>query len=334
MTAPTQFPSGIRVSGDIVYSGDLLPAPPRSALAQENLAIYPINPAFWRIHDSFSQPLTSDSGVDAGLSAASFHWNASSVDSSFFVAVRPYKVVGIIGRVEVAGTDGGAVTAAIKKAASGTDIASGTALHASTINLKGTVDTNQSLTLSTTISDLDIAAGTCIGVDFTGTLTDAQGCVTVALAPTSTDDLRLVGGTFATGVPSIQTGDLKNAGATTRYARVQVQLPPEYVAGETVSIKVNAGMVTTVASASATIDFEVYKSDRGILISGSDLCATAAQSINSTTFADLTFNITATSLSPGDILDIKMAIAVNDSATVTSVIGCAGSVELLLDIKG
>lgn len=150
----------------------------------------------------------------------------------------------------------------------------------------------------------------------------------------ASDDLSIVGGTWATGVPSIQTGDLKNAGSTTRYARCQVQLPPEYVAAETVTLRAYAGMITTVASSSATIDFEVYKTDRGVLVSGSDLCATAATTINSTTFGNKDFTITATSLSPGDILDIRLAILVNDSGTGTAVIGCAGSIELLLDIKG
>lgn len=150
----------------------------------------------------------------------------------------------------------------------------------------------------------------------------------------ASDDLAVIGGTWGTGVPSIQTGDLKNAGATTRYARIKFQLPPEYVAGETVTLRAYAGMVTTVASVSATIDFEVYKTDRGILVSGSDLCATAATTINSLSFANKDFTITATSLSPGDILDIRLAIAVNDSGTGTAVIGCAGSIEFLLDVKG
>ena len=44
-------------------------------------------------------------------------------------------------------------------------------------------DTIQSLTLSTTASDLQIAAGTAIGIDFTGTLTAATGVVTITLAP-------------------------------------------------------------------------------------------------------------------------------------------------------
>lgn len=150
----------------------------------------------------------------------------------------------------------------------------------------------------------------------------------------NTDDLAIVGGTWGTGTPSIQTGDLKNAGATTRYARCQVQLPPEYVAGETVVIRLHAGMITTAASSAATADLEVYLSNREFLVDGSDLCSTAAQSINSTTLADRDFTITATSLAPGDILDIRLNITVNDSATVTAVIGCVGSAELLIDIKG
>jgi hypothetical protein len=110
-------------------------------------------------------------------------YNASSVDKVVFVAQRAYRVVGLVGRVTVAGTDGGAVTATLRKVASGTAISSGTALHSGTFNLKGTADTNQSLTLSTTSSDLDIAAGTALAIDFTGTLTSATGVFSFALVP-------------------------------------------------------------------------------------------------------------------------------------------------------
>lgn len=120
---------------------------------------------------------------EGGFVPVNIEWNASSADKVAFVATRAYRVKGITARVETAGTDAGAVTAAVKKAASGTAIASGTALHASTINLKGTAATNQSLTLSTTDSDLDIDAGAAIGIDFTGVLTAATGVATVMLAP-------------------------------------------------------------------------------------------------------------------------------------------------------
>jgi hypothetical protein len=110
-------------------------------------------------------------------------WVPTSVDVPLFVASRKYRVKNISARVEVAGTDAGAVTAVVRKAASGTAIASGTALHSGTINIKGTAATIQELTLSTTDTDLDIADGDMIGIDFTGVLTAATGCVTVALTP-------------------------------------------------------------------------------------------------------------------------------------------------------
>lgn len=149
----------------------------------------------------------------------------------------------------------------------------------------------------------------------------------------ATDDLAIVSGTLGTSAPSIQTGDLKAAGATTRYARCTFDLPHEYVAGQTVTLRAKAGMLTTVADTSATIDFQVYRADDGTL-EGSDICATAATTINSLTFANKDFTITPTSLLPGDTLDIRLAITVTDGATATAVIGAAGGIELLLDVKG
>jgi hypothetical protein len=122
----------------------------------------------------------SDTAGD-GFIVVSSEWNASSVDKAFFVAARPLKIVSIIARVTAAGTNGSAVTAEIKKAASGTAITSGTVLHSGTINLKGTANTNQALTLAAAAGT--VAAGSCIGVDFAGTLTDATGVVTVTMAP-------------------------------------------------------------------------------------------------------------------------------------------------------
>lgn len=149
------------------------------------------------------------------------------------------------------------------------------------------------------------------------------------------DDLGVTGNTFGTDIPFITAGDQKNnTSLNTRYARTVFQLPAEYDAGQDIQIRASAGMVTTVASAAATIDFEVYKSDRETAKTGSDLCATAAQSINSTTFADKDFIVTSAGLVAGDWLDIRMAIGVNDTATGTAVDAAAGSVEVLLDIRG
>lgn len=150
----------------------------------------------------------------------------------------------------------------------------------------------------------------------------------------ASDDLALVGGTFGTATPSIRTYDVKAAGAVSLYARFLVQLPWEYVAGETVQLRFKAGMITTVAGTSATIDCEAYKlqGDPDDAI-GSDLVSTSATTINSLTFANVDFNVTPTSLSPGDILDVRVKIAINDGASGTAVIGGITSAKLLADVR-
>lgn len=149
----------------------------------------------------------------------------------------------------------------------------------------------------------------------------------------SGDDLALNSGTFGTSSPTLRSSDLKAAGATTLRARAVVELPAEYDAAETVQIRVRGGMVTTVADTSCTVDIEAHKLDEDGAV-GSDLCATAAQSINSLTKGNKDFTITATTLSPGDRLDVRVTVVVNDAASVTAVIAELSRVALLLDIKG
>jgi hypothetical protein len=131
---------------------------------------------------SFDTNYPGQAANNVGFLPISSEYIASSVDKVIFVASRAYAVKAIRGRVTVAGTDGSAVTATVRKVASGTAITSGTALHSGTFNLKGTADTNQSLTLSATASDLLIAPGEAIAIDFAGTLTSATGVITVELA--------------------------------------------------------------------------------------------------------------------------------------------------------
>lgn len=148
----------------------------------------------------------------------------------------------------------------------------------------------------------------------------------------ATDDLALIGGTFGTAPQMIQAGDCKALGATTRYARVQVIVPECYDAAETLSLVLSAGMKTTVADASCVVDIECYRLDK---ISGisADLCATAAQSINSLTFASKTFSITAATLGAGDVLDVRITITCTDAATATAVTPTIAGLDLVCDIK-
>ena len=148
----------------------------------------------------------------------------------------------------------------------------------------------------------------------------------------SADDLGITVGTWGTSAPVIQTSDLKAAGATSRYARFQWVVPKGFDAvTPSLKLRLNGDMDTTVADTSATIDAVVYENS-GASISA-DLCATAAQSINSLTPADKDFTITATSLSEGDVLDIRVAITVTDAATGTSVVGKLNSVKMVYNAR-
>ncbi|GMW02644.1 MAG: hypothetical protein AMXMBFR84_37800 [Candidatus Hydrogenedentota bacterium] len=144
----------------------------------------------------------------------------------------------------------------------------------------------------------------------------------------ATDDLAVITGTIGSDPPSIQGVDFGGT-TTTAYARIQYPLPPEYVDGQTVTLRVNAGMLTTVSDGTCTLDAVVYRNG-----AGSDICATAAQSINSLTFADKDFTITPTALVAGDLLDIRLVIAGSDTGNAGVMIPEIASVTLLMDIKG
>lgn len=149
----------------------------------------------------------------------------------------------------------------------------------------------------------------------------------------ATDDLALIGGTFGTAPPTVSAGDLKAAGLTTRRARFQLQLPECYDPGETIVLSIYAGMVTTVADTSCTIDVEAYKLNK-ITGIGSDICATSATTMNSLVISAKQFTITPSGLLPGDLLDVRISIACTDAATGTAVTPTIAAIDLLCDIRG
>ena len=122
-------------------------------------------------------------GTAGAFPVVCLYGEATPLDGAFFTASRALQIQSIIARPLVVGADGGAVTAQIRKAPSGTAAASGTVVHSGTIDLKGTINTNQSLTLSTTAADILLAAGDSLCLDVTGTTTAARGIVTALLLP-------------------------------------------------------------------------------------------------------------------------------------------------------
>ncbi len=148
------------------------------------------------------------------------------------------------------------------------------------------------------------------------------------------DDLALIGGTFGTASPVIQTSDGK-ATTLTQRARFLFSLPHNYDTGQSVTLRLRCGMVTTVADngAATTVDVECYRSnDEGGI--GTDICTTNAVTINSLTDSDKDFTINPATLNPGDTLDVRITVVVTDAATGTAVIGQVGGIEFLLDVKG
>lgn len=156
---------------------------------------------------------------------------------------------------------------------------------------------------------------------------------TVLPGTAATDDLGLIGGTFGTGVPSLQSSDAK-ATTVTQYARAVVRMPIEYDTASDVSLLFHAGMKTTVSDGTATLDVEAYLSDKEGLVDGADKVTTAATTINSLTLADNTYVVSAGSLEPGDVLDVRITVAITDTATGTAVLGWIGGAWLQCDVRG
>ena len=109
---------------------------------------------------------------------------ASSVDDWAFIADRAYEVKSIKEIHSVAGSDGSAVTADVRKItdASAPGAAAGATvleMLSTALDLKSTANTRVTGTLVTTVADLRLAVNDKIGINFAGTLTALAGCVIV-----------------------------------------------------------------------------------------------------------------------------------------------------------
>jgi hypothetical protein len=92
-------------------------------------------------------------------------------------------------------------------------------------------------------------------------------------------------------------------------------------------------METNPSDGTATVDLQAWKPD-GAGAVGSDLCTTAAQSINSLTAADKDFTIDASGIDPGDKLLCVLSLAVVDGATATAVTPAVYAITRRCDTRG
>ena len=167
-------------------------------------------------------------------------------------------------------------------------------------------------------------------------LQDWRTAGTLALLGTSAgtpaNAMGITPGTFGSAAP-ILVGEAASGNVKTDYARYQFQLPPEYVAGQALTLRVHAKLTTAAyVPTSTTLDAEVYKVDGEAGI-GSDICATAAQQLTAS-YADYDFTITPATLSPGDKLDIRITGLVTDTGGTTGATLNVGRTTLRAGIKG
>ncbi len=146
----------------------------------------------------------------------------------------------------------------------------------------------------------------------------------------ATDDLAIIEGTFGTDSFLIKSGDAGSTTVTQR-ALCEFAIPPEYENGNTATLRIAAKM-ETVSDGTATVDAEMYAADRNGSV-GADLITTAATTINSATWANKDFTINTT-INPGDLVQLRITVAITDSATPSGVIANIGAVEFRLDVRG
>lgn len=131
----------------------------------------------------------------------------------------------------------------------------------------------------------------------------------VNIATAGNDDLGLVSGTYLTDAPTITSGTVSNTTAT-RYARAHVSVPPDYIAGQPINFICQFAR-TDAAEATATVDLEVVNHNASAT---TDICATAAQNVNTSASGTLTFTITPSSVAAGALLDVRITVAIDDTS--------------------
>jgi len=152
-------------------------------------------------------------------------------------------------------------------------------------------------------------------------------------AAANTDDVGCVAGTWGTDVPHLESSDTGET-SVTQYWGWECTLPDNYDGAQSITVRIPAVMAIVIDT-TATLDLECYLSDGNAAKSGSDICATAAQSINSAAWANYDFTITATSRTAGDKLFFRAVLALVDSGTVAAgVTAKIGDIEMLIDIRG
>jgi hypothetical protein len=115
---------------------------------------------------------------------------------------------------------------------------------------------------------------------------------------------------LADAIGSLLLGGDANNTSLTDYANVLVAIPPDYVAGGALTVRLRAKQATALSFASAKVDVDFVKVCGDSL--GADINPTAAQQVT-TAYVAYDFPLTPTNLVAGDILAIRVACLNNDT---------------------
>ena len=125
-------------------------------------------------------------------------------------------------------------------------------------------------------------------------------------------------------------GNSPNSDAQTDASHFQFALPPEYVDGETITVRISA--LYTADGDSKTLDLEAYQVSPTTGAVGADICATTIKTLTGTA-VNYDFTITPTGVAAGDLLNFKIQTIFEDTD------GADGEAKInyiavLLDIQG
>lgn len=202
------------------------------------------------------------------------------------------------------------------------------------------------MNLSTLLKKLKQQAADGFSVARAGIVTDTQakypvpleslrvtgtGAALGAVAGTPAGAFGLTYGAYGTNSPKI-LGEAASGASKTDKFRFTKPLPPEYVDGANVTVRVHCKEAVGAATISTTVSCLVRKSDKETGV-GSNICATSGQDVT-TAYADKDFAVTPTGLVRGDILDIEVTGMTDDTGGTVGTVLTISDVEVLMDIKG
>jgi hypothetical protein len=174
----------------------------------------------------------------------------------------------------------------------------------------------------------EVETGVSHRLDLQSQLRNDDGSVLEAAAASGT--FGIVNGTHAAPGLYLET-EAANSSTVTTYASAVYVLPQEYVAGSNITASLAIDTNGSGTLSTNTIDLQALPlNDAGTV--GSDICATAAQNLNSTPTAR-DFTLTGTDLEPGDALLLYFTMVLTETAA-SNVTGRLSCVDLQFNTQG